>query len=226
MDRLVSSIAEGMNADRIIIALSDYVTPNWRFAVLPTYKQERSKTATSRRPLAYRFLREYFESHYKVYMRPGLEGDDVLGILLTHPKLIEGEKVVASIDKDMNTLPGLHTNFTRGANDFGWAVREVSLAAADCYHLEQCLTGDSTDGYKGCPGVGKVTAEKLLLPFWHSEGTEFDVAGAWKAVVEQYVKKGLTEVEALQQARVARICRHTEYDFQAKTVRLWTPPTQ
>ncbi|MCV6621022.1 MAG: hypothetical protein OIF51_04640 [Cellvibrionaceae bacterium] len=34
---------------------------------------------------------------------------------------------------------------------------------------------------------------------------------------------GLTETEAIQQARVARVLRSEDYDLETKTVRLWTP---
>ena len=30
------------------------------------------------------------------------------------------------------------------------------------FHMMQTLTGDTADGYPGCPSVGKVTAEKIL----------------------------------------------------------------
>ena len=226
-DSLVSSIVQGMCADRTVMALSDYSAPNWRVGVLPTYKMERAKSASNRRPLAWAALRKHCEATYKCFTRPTLEGDDVLGILLTHPSLIVGEKIVVSIDKDMNTLPGLHCNHTRDENDFGWGVRVVSQASADKFHLMQTLMGDATDGYKGCPGVGKVGAEKVLSPFYSHMtfgDSEFDVAGAWVAVVAQYVKAGLTEEDALQQARVARICRATDYDFTTKAVKLWEPP--
>ena len=94
-------------------------------------------------------------------------------------------------------------------------------AQANYHHLLQALTGDTVDGYAGCPGVGPVAAEKILKEFMAEEA--FDVKAAWSAVVEAYSKKGLGEEEALTQARVARICRAEDYDFKRKTVKLWTP---
>lgn len=213
---LITEIAEGMNADRIIIALSDYNQPNWRLEILPTYKQQRQATAAKRRPLAWAHLRQYCLGAFETFIRPTLEGDDVLGILMTHPTLVKGEKVCVSIDKDMKTIPGLHSNFTKDGNEFGWEVKTVTPEEAHRFHMFQTLVGDKTDGYTGCPGIGEVNASRIL------DGVP--MAAQWGAVVDAYVKKGLTEEDALVQARVARICQHTEYDFTNKRVIPWNAP--
>jgi DNA polymerase I len=228
LDHLIGRIVDGTNADRVIVALSDYDNPGWRYSVLPTYKQSRStKKMGNGRPLLWAFLRAHFAKHYETLIRPTLEGDDVLGILATttNTSLIPAgsERIIASIDKDMQTLPAHHLNFTRSATAFGWEVTTTTLADADRFHLFQTLTGDATDGYKGCPGVGPVAANKILDPFTYDD--DFDVAGAWQAVVQAYEKAKLTEDDALVQARVARICRASDYNFNDKSVILWTPPT-
>ena len=71
----------------------------------------------------------------------------------------------------------------------------------------------AVDNYPGCPGVGKVTAKKLL-----------DKDCSWGAVVDAYGKKGLTEQDAIHQARLAYILhREGDYDWETGEVRLWTP---
>jgi DNA polymerase-1 len=109
----------------------------------------------------------------------------------------------------MKTIPGAHYNYGKQES---YTVTEDE---ANWYHLMQALTGDTTDGYPGCPGIGKVTAERVLIG---EHGGPL-----WPRVVEQYVKKGLSEEVALMNARVARILRHTDYDFKKKEVVLWTP---
>jgi DNA polymerase-1 len=228
LDSIIERIREGMNADRVVVALSDYDNPNWRLSVLPSYKGHRDADPTkiTRRPILWAYLRRYFHEKYETWQRPGLEGDDVLGILATHPTIMGkgSERVVVSIDKDMKTLPGYHCDFTRAATAFGWEVNEVTRAQADYFHLYQTLIGDSTDGYKGCPGVGPKGAEKILVQCMPSPHV-FHVDAAWKLVVEAYEKAGLTEADALVQSRVARICRASDYDFVNKEVKLWTPPS-
>lgn len=146
-----------------------------------------------------------------------LEGDDVLGIMATGSEIVggPGNKVIVSIDKDMKTLPCTYFNY----DDKKFLA--FSEPEADYNHLIQTLTGDTADGYPGCPGIGIKTAEKLLSPCL-IDG-DFASTTAWEIVVEQFEKKGFGEDYALSQARVARICRNTDYDFHNSRPILWKP---
>ena len=210
VDAYLAEIAQVFAGASIRIALSDPEV-NWRFDILPTYKQNR---ANYTRPIIWGELREHLRYAYDVYLRPTLEGDDILGILATHPSIIRGEKVIVGIDKDLRTIPGRHYN----PNTKEHAT--VTEPEADWNHLYQALVGDVIDNYKGCPFIGPVKARKILGPV-----AEFSTADAWPRVVEAFESKGLTHEHALQQAQVARICRHTEFDFTAKKVIPWTPPS-
>lgn len=202
---MVSTISSKVGADKVILAFSDKV--NWRKEVLPTYKANRSNTV---QPLLRPHLTAWAQTKYECFVRPTLEGDDVLGILSTLSPVTRdvkyGEVVVCSIDKDFKTVPGFHYNFGKDE------LFEVTEQEADYWHLYQTLTGDAVDNYSGCPGVGPVAARKIL-----------DKSPTWDAVVAAYDKAGLGEEEALVQARVARICRASDYDFKTKQVRLWNP---
>lgn len=195
---------ERFSAD-LVIAFSD--SSNFRKAVYPAYKGNRKD---KRKPLAYKPLKQWMEGVWETYQRPNLEGDDVLGILATHPKAIRGQKIIVSIDKDMRTIPGYVWNPEKDD-----APTFISTEDADRYHLYQTLTGDTTDGYPGLPGCGPVKAAKLL--------DSVPVVDRWAAVVAAYEKAGLTEEDALTQARCARILRHTDYDYSKKEVILWSP---
>lgn len=190
---------------------------NFRFGVLPSYKGNRKGT---KKPLVLRAIKQWLIDEHDAYFRPGLEGDDCMGILAT-ANVIKGEKVIVSIDKDMKTIPGL---FVHRLED---GIMEISETEADYWHLYQTLTGDTTDGYAGCPGVGPKKAEAILnssnLPASHPSGDRSLEACRWWAVVEAFNKAGLTEADALQQARVARILRASDYDFKKKEPILWTP---
>lgn len=219
-------------ADRLIMALTDPV--NWRHDVLPTYKGNRKET---RKPLLLPFARQYLRDNHEVFERPTLEGDDVLGILMTSKKIVPGDKVCISIDKDLKTIPGFHHNLT----DHRGHIFEVTEEEADRYHLMQTLIGDQTDGYAGCPGVGETVANEFLDNPYELVPTEREIqrgknAGTtvvewrkqptdnvWTGIVSLYAKVGLTEAVALQQARVARILRSTDYDFKKKEPILWKP---
>jgi DNA polymerase I len=191
-----------VDADAVVVCLTH--PNNWRKDILPSYKGNRSV-----KPLLLQPIKDWLTATYKTYIREPLEGDDCLGILATS-NIIPGKKVIVSIDKDMKTIPGwlydpMHDEFIK-----------VSEEEADWWHMLQTMTGDVVDNYKGIPGIGKVKATKLLL--------ECD-GHPWPAMVELAETKGMTEAELLVQARVARICRASDYDFKTKTVRLWNPPT-
>ncbi len=90
---------------------------------------------------------------------------------------------------------------------------------AHYFFWTQTLTGDTCDGFPGCPGIGPKKAHKIILDML----LDVDSRTEWSFIVEAYQKKGLTEADALVQARVARILQHTDYDFVNKKVILWNP---
>lgn len=208
LDTSIQEILYRLQPDRVILALSQ--NAQWRYDVLPSYKANRGE-----KPAAYHAILEYTLSTYETWQYEGLEGDDVLGILSTHPTLLEGRKVIVSVDKDMRTIPGLLYNPKRDTLDC------IGQEEADRAFYMQCLTGDPADGYKGVPGIGPKRAEKILGPFF--EELEFRRDALWDAIVKTYESKGLTEEDALQNARVARICRCEDFDVDNNLVRLWTP---
>ena len=209
---MMAAIQEVVKQDKTIMALSDdNSAARWRNKVMSTYKQTRKKL---RRPVVYAPIREWVAKTYETFLRPTLEGDDVLGILQTRGG--SDETVIVSIDKDMKTIPGLHFNYGREGSE----VVRVSEAEADYNHYQQTLTGDTTDNYPGCPKCGPVGAQKILDACW--SGTAFHT-DPWPAIVAAYKKQGLGEEVALMNARVARILRAEDYDFKKKEVILWNP---
>lgn len=202
-DGLIQDIVEALNPTHVIVALSD--KENFRKAILPTYKSNRKDT---RRPLLLAPIKEHIRQAYTVYERPTLEGDDILGILSTHPSLVKGTKVIVSVDKDFKTIPGQF--YDLGNTELG--IQTITEAQANYYHLLQTLTGDTSDGYKGCPGLGPKRAADLL-----------NADCSWATVVSAYQKAKLSEEEALVQARVARILRASDYNFKTKQPILWEP---
>lgn len=230
--RLVDDVASAVFADIVILCVTDGT--NWRTTILPSYKANRDP---EKKPLLVNHLRDYAVEQMEAYRRPGLEGDDCCGILATCGKF--PNPVMCTIDKDFKTVPGEHYNIDKKLRF------TVTEAEADHFHLVQTLAGDTTDFYKGCPGMGMLTADKLLkddLGPWVSYVHEFsrgarkgevetrwdrlphsEGLSQWEKVVSCYLKAGLTEADALTQARVARICRASDYDFHKKQVILWSP---
>jgi DNA polymerase-1 len=170
-------------------------------------------------------------------MRPNLEADDVMGIFSTNPKYKPGaKKIIVSIDKDMQTIPGWLFN-----PDKDYQPWEVTKEHADRFHLAQALGGDQTDNYAGCPSIGFATAwnalETLVKPesFEHTfksgkrqgeteiRWTKTEAEDMWDVVLANFDKQGLNEQAALLQAQVSRILRHGEYQSKKQKVVLYEP---
>lgn len=209
LDNMVQDICKDCKADKACICLSD-MNSNFRKILNPAYKANRRAI----KPILYEFLRKYMtDSGYTVYERPNLEADDVIGILATSSKIIKGDKVVWSLDKDFKTIP---CKFHRARANSKDESKIISEAEADWWFMYQTLIGDSVDGYCGCKGVGDKTARKILGGVGKHSLPEM-----WELVVATYKKFGFSEKEALLNARMARILRAEDYDFKNKEVKLW-----
>lgn len=238
LEAIQSALPKSLRGAPMVMCFTD--TENWRKEVLPTYKSGRSG-----KPLAYRHLVNWIKEEYECFQRPTLEGDDCMGILSTAPRLVKAqEAIIVSPDKDFNTIPGrfLWWDSHGGQHE----LKTVSLKEADDWHMLQTLMGDTTDGYTGCPGMGRSGAEEFLKePYMVYQEERVLKSGPrkgqaewqwkkrplaegetlWQAIVALFEKAGSSEEYALQQARVARICRAEDFNLREKQVILWNPPT-
>jgi DNA polymerase-1 len=211
----IDTLMDVLNAQEFIVCLSDSSRRYFRHSILPTYKSNRTHGRT---PVHLSFAKTLLRNYARVYERPTLEADDVMGILATHPKIVKGEKVIVSDDKDMGTVPGLWYRPRRPEE----GVVRTTPDAANYFHMVQTISGDTTDGYAGRPGAGVAKARGAL------EGKS-SAADRWRAVLEVYrtpigTRPALDEEAALVQARVAKILTWKDYDFRNKRPILWRPP--
>jgi DNA polymerase-1 len=121
--------------------------------------------------------------------------------------------VICHIDKDLDQAPGKHYNYSKQKNYY------ISEQEAEYKFYEQVLVGDTSDGYKGCPNIGKVRCARILDPDSAHLGEQ---RTTWELIVDTYASKGLTHEDALQQARVARMLTPNEWDG-ADNIELWSP---
>ena len=172
-------------------------TKNFRKKISPDYKGHRNR----KKPCGYKRVINNLRIEYNVITMSELEADDVMGIYATkHPG-----NVIVSPDKDMRQIPGKLYNL----DDTIYITPEEGAR----WHLIQTLAGDQTDGYSGVPGIGVKRAETLF----NKEGY------SWQTVVKAFEDKGLTEEDALLNARLARILTIEDYDTEKNEPKLWTP---
>ena len=142
------------------------------------------------RPKNWQYLRDYMAEGLAGPVKQWFdrEADDGFGFISAHCPL----DVIATRDKDMRMLPGLHLN---------WDTYELVHVPADVFGLEaggklyghkwfwtQMLWGDAADNIPGLPkhpdfprGVGEVAAGKLLAFAHDDDSAAQAVAQAYKA---------------------------------------------
>jgi DNA polymerase-1 len=122
---------------------------NFRYDIFPEYKANR---ITAKRPRWEKEVREHLVKNWGAQLSVG-EADDMLGIRQTE---LAGDSLIATIDKDLDMIPGWHYNFVKKEKYF------VTPEQAIRFFYYQCLVGDTADGVKGVPGIGPKKAEAIL----------------------------------------------------------------
>ena len=169
---------------------------NFRKKILPEYKGHRNR----KKPCGFKRVINELKKNYKVIIKDTLEADDSLGIYATKYT----GNIIVSPDKDMRQIAGK-------LYDFNETV-DITPEEGAKWHLVQTMAGDNTDGYSGVPGIGIKRAEKIFQEKGYT----------WKAVVETFEEKGMTEEDALTNARLARILTFDDYDSEKQKPILWT----
>tara|TARA_B100000530_G_scaffold203520_1_gene129887 strand:- start:231 stop:947 length:717 start_codon:yes stop_codon:yes gene_type:complete len=191
-------VTKAMMDDDFILYFSS--TENFRKKIYPDYKGHRMK----RKPLGYKRLVNYCRENHNFKLIEGLEADDTIGIEAT--RHANPNNIIVSPDKDMRQIPSVLWNLTDD-------VVEITEEEGDRWHLVQSLSGDPTDGYSGCPGIGVKRATELL------DKNE----NQWEAVCKAYRDRGLSDDDALLNARLAKILRNENYDHDRNQPILWNP---
>ena len=198
----LQSIAKETKCTSMVIYLTG--KKNFRTEILDSYKANRKDT---RKPLTLKALKDWMIEEHDAVLKEPYEADDLIAIHATK----DTNTVIVSEDKDFMSVPCALYNPRH--KDRG--VVTVTLEEADRYFYSQVLTGDTADNYKGCPKVGPVKADKIL------DAADGDY---WPAVVAAYESTGLSEEDALVQARCARILRTSDLKQTLnKEVPQWLP---
>jgi len=223
LDEFLIDLQLTLNATDLLLCLTNEY--NFRYVVLPSYKHNRQD---KEKPALWAELRQYGIDNYPSKTKKWMEADDVMGYL---GSMDPEHYIICSTDKDMKTIPCQLYNWNKDK-----APKRISRLEADTWFWMQVLMGDSTDGYPGCPGVGIAGAKKLVTEWNDQFVASLDYEElVWEQIVRTYQsasekrclktygKYPLTEEDALQQARVARILRYGEYDSKREEVKLWSP---
>ena len=143
----------------------DTKSPTFRHAMSEEYKANRPKMdaeLAEQIPYIHRLVTALGIPLLRI---EGAEADDIIGTL-AHRAVAEGHHVVISTgDKDMMQLINdcviLEDSFTGKITDSAGVVEKFGINPDQMIDF-LTLMGDSSDGIKGVPGIGKKTAKDLL----------------------------------------------------------------
>jgi 5'-3' exonuclease len=177
LDSMIESLLIDLNTEEYILFCTG--PTNFRYAIFPEYKASRSKVE---KPKYLQVCKDRLRGHWKATESINCEADDLIGIeAMRDPNR---EVCIVSIDKDLNTIPGLHINPKTKARYY------VSPRDALRFFYYQMLVGDSADGIKGAKGIGPKKAERILetaFEDWCAEaGTEEELATYYFEAVQGY----------------------------------------
>jgi len=158
----------------------------------PTFRKQLFEEYQSQRPEMDDELGSQFEKAYRVieafdiplYSKAGFEADDVIGTIAKqsirvkeHESKSADEVVIVTGDRDILQLvdnkiklcmpgKGLSSAFIFGEKE---TIEKMGVKPEKIVDLKG-LIGDPSDNYKGIPGIGPKTAQKLLNQYDNFEG--------------------------------------------------------
>lgn len=209
LDETIKGIVKKVDADDYLLCISG--DSNFRKKHFPSYKLSRKET---RKPMGYQELKKHAMDNHPYKLYDELEADDVIGIMSTMTAKAGVEYVIHSDDKDLKTIPATIWDRKEGK------LVKISELEAARFLYGQILTGDVTDGYKGCPTVGKTKAQRALSVCT----SELEMReAAYKLYCKFYKDDEIAKQEMIAQSGQARILRASDFDFKTKSVILWHP---
>jgi hypothetical protein len=134
---------------------TDYIgylsgTGNFRLDIDPEYKANRKDMV---KPYHFGTITDFLIHMHDAIVVDGIEADDAIAIqYLKDPD----NQIIATVDKDLDQIPGFHYNFV--TDNLYFQTEEDAVKVL----YTSMLVGDRVDNIKGVKGIGPVKAEKLL----------------------------------------------------------------
>jgi len=175
---------------------------DYRFEMYQEYKAHRDETPEAIK-IAVPYIQELLRAmHIPIIEKPGFEADDLIGTIAKQAEKENFQVFMVTPDKDFAQLVSENIFMYKPArmgNDIEiWGIPEV-LAKFEIERPEQVIDylgmmGDSADNIPGFPGVGEVTAKKLLKEFGSMENllqNTDKLKGALKDKIENNKELGI-----------------------------------
>jgi len=215
--------------DAVAVAF-DLPEPTFRHSKFPEYKGTRKPSPPEFKPQIPLLQNLLKAMNIRLVSQPSYEADDVLGSLATKASEFGFDVVIVSGDRDLLQLASdkvkIRIPKTKGGKteveDYQAAeVQEKFGVSPSAYIDVKALMGDTSDNVPGVPGIGEVTATKIIAAYGSVE-----VAIANAAVLkpkkaaenlQTYAEQALLSKELVTIAVDAPV----EFDFGASQGDIW-----
>jgi hypothetical protein len=218
VDSLIDNVVDHYKLRRNHVQVSPFLSSSKNFrheiARQKTYKGNRDQES---RPIHYQRLRDHLVHRWGAKIVSGREADDEVSILARQHLKHNEPYVVATVDKDLDQIPGPHYNYRKHV------FYDVNDYEARRAFWIQVLAGDSGDNVPGCYGVGVSKAAAIVDEALESQHSDNDI---WQRVLAVYLgsvdRKGCpydldtAEAVALETAQLVYM--------QQTRGELWAPP--
>ncbi len=204
---------------------------DYRYEMYQEYKAHRDETPEAIK-IAVPYIQELLKAmHIPIVEVAGFEADDLIGTLAKQAEKEDFKVFMVTPDKDFAQLVSENIFMYKPArmgNDIEiWGIPEV-LAKFEIERPEQVIDflgmmGDAADNIPGLPGVGEVTAKKLLKEFGSMENLLANtdkLKGAMKEKIEANADKGILS------KKLARILLDCPVTFHATDYELSKPDVE
>ena len=204
---------------------------DYRYEMYKEYKAHRDETPEAIK-IAVPYIQELLRAmHIPIIEVAGFEADDLIGTLAKQAEKEDYKVFMVTPDKDFAQLVSENIFMYKPArmgNDIEiWGIPEV-LAKFEIERPEQVIDflgmmGDAADNIPGLPGVGEVTAKKLLKEFGSMENLLANtdkLKGAMKEKIEANKDKGILS------KKLARILLDCPVTFNATDYELSKPDVE
>lgn len=135
--------------DSCVIHLSPSTNFRYEIATVRPYKGNRPPN----KPYHADAIVEWLKTNHDYVLGDNVEADDTMGQAQTT------ETCIATIDKDLDMIPGMHYNFNTTDLYYNDEI------GADEFFLTQLISGDSVDNIVGIPKYGTKKAQKVVESF-------------------------------------------------------------
>lgn len=202
-------VLEALGETRVFLTGSG----NFRLKLAPSYKANRDP---NNRPVRYQEIRDYLTDRGALII-DGREADDEISIRAADLRRRRQPYIVATIDKDLDQVPGEHYDYMRHVR------YRVSEEDAQKWLWVQILAGDATDGVPGCWKIGQTRATELVDRLYLGKAPQRDI---WRAILNEYDRsrgrKGCPYADKDPEAIAIETARLVY--MQREPGELWNPP--